>query len=315
MLHARRRSAIADTRCSCRMALMVTMGLLSLLACPLLAAQGREETTVTLAEEVSVTLPENFNLAGIATAANGEVLAWSREPATLLRFTQDLVAVASLTLPPQVVPVGVWFDGSVIAIISATPPTMYRLSPDGRLLESIPLDDGMVLAAAHGSTGWYLLVESLTSGELLVEVEGSDTTISALRYGSLTAKGASVWLTDVLHPFEVHEVLAEQSKPRSLRPPIQVLDSMRAARNQPDFQGWASLPVVLLDRGFLQTIADLATDRRLVVVYDHAGGVVASLSLDAPFGLMASAGYRVYGARRTDTIELVGYRYRWEPPR
>ena len=87
---------------------------------------------------------------------------------------------------------------------------------------------------------------------------------------------------------------------------------MRAAAGQVDFFLWASLPVVALEGGYLQTIADTEYDRRLIVTYDATGSVRSTTALDVPLGLMLGTEDRgIYGARSIGILELVRYSYSW----
>jgi len=88
---------------------------------------------------------------------------------------------------------------------------------------------------------------------------------------------------------------------------------MRVSGGEKDFSDWASLPVVALNGGFVQTIVDEARDRRLMVVYGPDGRVLSTLVVNAALALMAASHRqaRIYGARRTDILEIVEYSYRW----
>lgn len=132
-------------------------------------------------------------------------------------------------------------------------------------------------------------------------------------YGALTPDGGGVWVTETLFPFAARRFNSEWSEGLVLEPPHAALDSMAADAGQVDLASWASLPVVPLGDGYLQTLADLATDRRLIVHYDSNGTVVSSIPVDVPIGLLLHADdpSRVLGARRTDVLEVVEYTYHW----
>ncbi|GIW50973.1 MAG: hypothetical protein KatS3mg081_0328 [Gemmatimonadales bacterium] len=77
---------------------------------------------------------------------------------------------------------------------------------------------------------------------------------------------------------------------------------------------WVSLWTVELGRYYLQTLADLRSDRRALVLFEPDGRVVRERVVDIPMGIGASAsGLRLLAAvRRAGTQELVIYR--WNSP-
>ena len=84
----------------------------------------------------------------------------------------------------------------------------------------------------------------------------------------------------------------------------------------PTGASWRGLVVVPLDCGMLQTLADLASDQRLLVRYGPTGAVARVSPLEAPFGVAASqTEQRLLAAvRRTGGQEIVLYEWRWLQP-
>lgn len=270
---------------------------------------------VVLREEAARVLPNGFSLAGLGVGAHGELLAWAREPNRVLQLGDGLVPERSWTLPDSLRPLAVSSGPAGIEVVTADPPGLYYFDTEGGregATRRVGVE-GMLLAATRGREGWYLLSEANT-GEVTVRHRTRPGSAVVERYGALTPdEQDGVWLTMTIYPFEAQQLRHDWTEGLVLRPPAQVLDSMLAAAAQPNFAMWASLPLVVLNCGYLQTIADLAEDRRLIVIYDQDGRVISHLTLDVPLGLTRGAAdrSRVYGARRTGSVEIVAYSYRW----
>jgi hypothetical protein len=80
-----------------------------------------------------------------------------------------------------------------------------------------------------------------------------------------------------------------------------------------DLEAWVALPALPLDKGLIQTLSDLRSDLRLLVVYDTDGSVLRHRQIDVPLGLVASAPARqeLLAVRRVNEVEAVLYRWCW----
>lgn len=268
-----------------------------------------------LKEESAWTVPGEFNLAGLSSGPCGEVLAWATRPNTVLRMTPALEPERSWVLPSHVLPLAAWSQGETLEVITRVPPMLHQFGSEGSPVQSVHLEvDGRLIAAARGTQGWYLLSGSVSAGAGHLRLDGHPGQAFVKTSGTITPDDSGVWLTDLHYPFEARRFRDDWSRDLTLLPPKELLDSMRSALGQVDFSVWASLPVAILTHGYMQTIADHGNDRRLLVVYDNAGAVVSSAVLNVPLGLMlGTRNHRLYGARRTDIVEIVGYSYEWEP--
>jgi hypothetical protein len=267
-----------------------------------------------MTEKAVMALPDGFELAGLSAGARGELLAWARGPNFVLRLGPSLVREVSWVLPDSIRPLAIASRGDGIEVVATEPPTLHRFDLEGASRGATALNvEGILLAAARGDDAWYVMAESL-EGIVTVRLYGRAGYAIVARYGALTPDAGGLWVTATTHPFAVWRLRDDWSQGITLHPPAQVLDSMRVAAGQRDFTMWGSLPLVVLDRGYLQTIADLEEDRRLIVVYDRGGNVLTSLAIDVPIGIMAAASgrRRVYAARRTNSLEIVEYSYEWE---
>ncbi len=80
---------------------------------------------------------------------------------------------------------------------------------------------------------------------------------------------------------------------------------------------WVGTGVFALDSGFVQVLADLASDRRHLVIYDSSGAFTRRRVIDVPFGILDTSPYRrqLLAVRRTDRVEILTYEWTWQPPR
>ena len=80
---------------------------------------------------------------------------------------------------------------------------------------------------------------------------------------------------------------------------------------------WIGTGVFALDSGFVQVLADLASDRRDLVFYDSSGTFKRRRVIDVPFGILDTAPDRrqLLALRRTDRVEILTYDWTWQPHR
>ena len=80
---------------------------------------------------------------------------------------------------------------------------------------------------------------------------------------------------------------------------------------------WVGLGVFALDSGFVQILADLASDRRHLLVYDPSGSFKRRTEIDVPFGILDTLldGQELLALRRTDRLEILIYRWSWQSTR
>lgn len=80
---------------------------------------------------------------------------------------------------------------------------------------------------------------------------------------------------------------------------------------------WIGTGVFALDTGFVQVLADLASDRRQLVFYDSSGAFKRRRVIDVPFGILDTAPDRrqLLALRRTDRVEILTYEWIWQPHR
>jgi len=76
---------------------------------------------------------------------------------------------------------------------------------------------------------------------------------------------------------------------------------------------WAGLGTFRLSPGFLQIVADLASDARYLIAYGPEGGIVSRSTVIAPFGFVATAreAHVLLAIQTFNESELVTYTWSW----
>jgi len=104
----------------------------------------------------------------------------------------------------------------------------------------------------------------------------------------------------------------------ALLTPVGGATSISYARQSPSIPGflesmpfWYSLPVLDLDRGYLQVLADLTSDSRRFVLFDDSGKITRARDLVAPMGIFTRDGERLLGMHVMNAPEIVEYGWRW----
>lgn len=151
--------------------------------------------------------------------------------------------------------------------------------------------------------------QSLTGAFKLGE---RDSTLNTLLL-SPSGEGFAVTLSQ--EPF-AWAVFLRDSMIRSGKPPPGVLDTSSFQLIDPSGVApwWITTGLVDLGSAFLQVIADLRSDRRMLLLFNASGSFVRATALDFPFGVLDSdpAQRRLLAIRRPDSLELVVYSWGWQ---
>ncbi|MES2522642.1 MAG: hypothetical protein V4617_08100 [Gemmatimonadota bacterium] len=131
----------------------------------------------------------------------------------------------------------------------------------------------------------------------------------------LSPHGGDVLVTMLHHPFATFLIdSAAQSTPRRLAD----LDSIALAQltESSVAANWISLRAVSAGEGIVQVLADLNSDRRVLVTRDSSGKRIRAKLLTAPLGFLTSvdAHRTVLALRATTAPEIVEYAVTWRAP-
>ncbi|MDX2121600.1 MAG: hypothetical protein SF070_11170 [Gemmatimonadota bacterium] len=268
-------------------------------------------------------LPPHFGIDGALSLADGGYALWSAESALLFMYPDGLRERRAL--PALLHPVGLAADPAGYRFLDRATGIEYRLGADSipERIGAMPLAPGEELDAARWSDGaWTLGLRDTRARRFLVRrVDGAGVTTlfasaaaDSVRHISryhLSETGSALLLTRLTEPFEVLRLELATGRVDTLAVPFRDA-ALRAALPDTVAQ-WRALPAVALDCGWLLTLSDLRSDRRLLLRYDASGGLAKVTPLDAPFGVMAGrpAEGTLLAARRAGELELVWYQWRW----
>ena len=287
---------------------------------------------LVLTEAFTLSVPDSFAMEGlVASAHSATLLAWSGSASYVLVYSRidddPPKAIGNQTL---IRPIGAAFTNNgeeAIEVIDAGRRMVSTFSLSGEHLSDIHLRVPVqeVLGAARGQEGWFLAGNNIhgvcrlylqsPDGDAVEVSLGSDLWVpsrTGCTHGTLLITAlsrGSVLVSRRDEPF--HSQQADPGgSPNGLvfRPPREAL-----AQSGDPGRLWRALPIVELDRGYLQTVADLRSDRRVIVRFDEVGTVVRIRTFDLPIGFVTSvpAERLIIGARRIGGVEIVGYVWRW----
>lgn len=288
-----------------------------------LAAQRCGPEALRLEQLAVQPLPPHFGIDGALSLADGGYALWSAESALLFMYPDGLRE--RRVLPPLLHPVGLAADPDGYRFLDRATGVEYRLGADSvpERIGAVPLAPGEELDAARWRDGgWTIGLRDTRARRFLVRrVDGAgvttlfasaaaDSVLLIPRY-HLSETGSALLLTRLTAPFEVLRLTAATGTVDTLAVPFGDA-ALRLALPDTVAQ-WRALPAVALDCGWVLTLSDLQSDRRLLLRYDTAGGLAKVTPLDAPFGVMAGrpAEGTLLAARRAGELELVWYQWRW----
>jgi hypothetical protein len=275
-----------------------------------------------LTETYSRVVPPSVFIEGVAAGADRGVAVWTPRVPELMYNAGS--GWARWTDPALLRPVAVSLDvrpgaGNVVAeVLDGESGAVLQLDSTGHAVgRRLIRQFSHAADAVRSEGGWFALVSADDSSRTLrYAADGEEAARTLYRVPSsrtqaakdvrLSPWGSDVIVTDSHSPFTSLLVRASGAvEPLLTPPPLPELKRRRVR--------WISLPVLPVEGGFLQEIADGTSDRRLLILYDSAGTVLRSTSLTAPLALVSASGERnvLLGIRRAGPTEVVGYRWSW----
>jgi hypothetical protein len=275
-----------------------------------------------LEEEYAWTVPDPIRVTGAATAGSGRLLVWSHDQNIVLLVGGSDGEVLSRI--PVNRPVGAAFveGDTVIEVVEADRAGITTRTTGGRIVRQRAIGTPLAVEdAARGLDGWFIAGRYADDRYRVYFAPGSDTARMIRAVFTLdgpstsgmhvTAHGRDALITTVAPPFRTYLVSPSGEVKRELEPwgseaEIPVLSWPDTSRR------WVSLPTLPLDRRFLQTLSDIRSDKRLLILYDTEGCVASGTEVDVPLGFVASleSEHLLVAARRLNAMEIVIYRWR-----
>lgn len=267
---------------------------------------------VRLEETIVILLPDSLEVSGAAASSSDEFVLWSRpqQRAWTVRGEEPIVP---LIAPGVYDPVAAAHTGQVVEIVDARTNSLLRWTPDGEFLEARQFEpDGRIVAADHGSAGW-LFVASNAGSQAMLRFDGRRLEgVGSWQDDDGRALSPQVWL----RAWGSGAIVSEARYPFRWR---LLATSGARIRGAPGAHGPAAdsssgsigFPVLPIEGGFLQTIADLRSPQRLLILYNAEGVPVRTTRFAVPMAFVAAVRSRrlLVAVRRTDRLELVLYRW------
>lgn len=273
-----------------------------------------------LEEQSHAPLPPGYAAAGVTASSSGEMLVWAFGNPVLLHLKDGVLR--PLPTADAVRPIGAAFEerDSTLAVVDGERARIVRLSRSGHLVSAQPLNTSLYLhQAVHTPAGWYLGAQDSTGvlHLLLARPGGGTETLFRMGTPAASRSQAAVHLSSAdddalltMHspPFSSVQVSSSGRVVRSFRPAIP--DSLQGTMDEGK---WVSLKLLELDAGFVQTLADLTSDRRVLVLYDREGTPARHTLIDVPLAAATSipARRQLIAMRRAGGLEIVVYGWRW----
>jgi hypothetical protein len=297
----------------------------ALMAC----APGESGRTgvLELHEQFRVALPEDFLLADAIVADEDRLVAWDKSGRQIVIVSPTESRV--LRLPGLHRIVGGAATRDRLEIAEAFTHTIQRIDirtgqvhevrrlPDIGPIVSAVLVDSIWTFAVSASRDRVDLIGVSFSGETarVVSRRGIQLEEPSAKDGSQRAElalrtdGQTVVASMLNAPFAV-VVLNASGASAPWTAAVPTTGRPLTEKEQPF---WVALPTILLSGGSVQTIADLRSDTRLMVVRDVRGRVLRQTRVDAPIGFVAASRRQslLFAAARVNGFEIIAYRWSW----
>ena len=265
-----------------------------------------------LVEQYYVAVPDTFAPTGLELSANGTIVAWSQETGKAFRFDHK-GGQRQLILPSGSQPVGGAISSNgIVEIFETKRASIYRFSSAGQLLNIQRTSVKSAYSAVKVSSSWFILQR--LSGDTVVMLQYDTTGKKVTLHKAQLRAGEA---TSMTRGKDSHELLLANSRApfaiKRLRldsATIQVFNP-RLPEAMEGPETWRALPLVAVKSGYIQTIADLLSDRRILVLYSPDGKTKAVRPLNAPIGMGAGnlSSSVVAAVRNLRAPEIVWYKW------
>ena len=288
-----------------------------------------------LRELVAVALPATLRVTGGTLLPGGDIVLWSDDSPELTRVSES-GQIRRIAYAANDAPLTVWYDDAsgllrvfsrgarrVVAIDTAgslVSEYLVKGLPDSARIYSATFVPGhLVIAVRKFATDTIAVVEVDSAGSfsktlLSVPVRDFSSGVpdsTAEVEVSLAMLGRRTCATLLWAPHKSFCTGNAHDQGLFLQPTgVQYSEFLKAAGAYPPFV--AALRPVAVSVGYLQVIADLRSSRRLLLRYDRAGVVRATVSLQDVFGIVAvdSDRNQLITLRDLGVSELAWYEYR-----
>lgn len=277
-----------------------------------------------LSEALALELPTREPVAGLVATDAGAVAAWAGGRLFWAASGSGRL-LAEIGGPGHPVAAAFVEGDSLLEVVDASGEVVTLRVGGGRVAHTSFRPPVPIQAAVRTPGGWVgggtdrvgrYLIFPLQPGRDRVLLAFDPDTLVGLGAAAvqLSPAGEDVLVTDLEPPFRTRRMRPDGSVAREFQPrhppPDEPVDTLRGEVR------WISLPVVPLQRGYLQTLTDLGSDRRLIVLYDGRGREVRRREVEVPVGITGITPRERYllASRNAGRPEVLLYSWRWNTP-
>jgi hypothetical protein len=280
---------------------------------------------VHLKERAAYSLPDSFLPLGLALADSGPLVVWGRG-ARYLWLVEDGVQRALAVRADAGEIVGAAINGSSgFEVVTSGPAGTHivRLSPSGQRLSQRRVQTTILGLEATRVGGRWFIAGNRTDGAAVVVVSDSAgvavpiwsaspgvearDTFAVSIFLSPSEDETSAWVASVRPPFQSWKIGPDGRVLRQRKAAESLI--VRAAMDAAPAAKWSALRVVEFGGRSLQTLSDLRSGQRLLLLSKSNGDVQSVLTVNGPFGVAAATheGRTLCAMRTTRHREIVCY--------
>ena len=257
--------------------------------------EAKGSARIQLTELSALSLPPAFGLRGAGLTADGTLLYWSDTSAHVAYSDGRANLRLCGRVLRRVVAAAFVAADSVVELIDAAEPSIIRAGPSNTCARSPIRPHGSeVIAAVFSPDGWTVtLRRGLVTADVMRVVFGTGATKLYefshhprspfdLEAAYVTAASTGTLRSSMNWPFEWAALDTAGNATLSGQGVERTVEGLADTT----LVDWVGLPVVQLDSGFLQTLADPRSDHRWLLLYDRDGRVVSRTALQVAFGIL-----------------------------
>lgn len=278
--------------------------------------------TIRMTEALAVPIPEAFPVSNAWTQGNGEVYLLSSTRPHVIAYRNS--RLENLGQHYLLRPIGIAagrLPGSV-AVVDGDRRTIVTMQ-EGRIVFEEAWDlPARAEAAVRTSAAWFIMGRDSLDDFVLFKLDPDRGGLPIYRVGRRAQKGrtallphlgkagANVIVTSPEPPFRTVVVSPEGGLLRR----FESIAASHFGADSGERQQWVAVATVQIADVYVQTLADLRSDRRELLVFDKDGRFVRRSTIHVPIGLGSTEaeGNFLLGVRRIPMQEVVLYRWHLE---
>lgn len=284
------------------------------------ALGGSIDRQLRLDELQSLSVPSTFEVSGADRDATGRIVTWQAGSGKVLEWNRRSWTTVCRGVAGRVLAAAIVDTSSTIEIVDAKGPRVLRQRRGKPCVVITSLPRTEAIAAVRWHNEWIVATIDQRGDRQLRSITGNGTVHSfldgsgtiPLRNAHLTPGTQGIIVAADSWPFE-HELIGPSVVDPKHGTPFVREQWLVVDGDTLEAPHTTALAIHELDDGYIQVVADLRSDMRVLTLLDSALRPVKARALDAPLGVLATypATQTLLAVRRTRGLEIVVYRWRW----